>query len=142
MSGLSLWSIRNPVPNVVLSLGLPLACLVRFMGLRTNNMPYIDLPVVKVTVSQPGAAANELEMQVTGIIEDALAGISNVDQITSTLNEGSSTTSVQFLISSNIDRATNDMRNAVSSIQAELPPMAQQPSCNASKRPGHSQHAA
>ena len=57
MSGISSWSIRNPVPTIVLFLALALAGAVGFSGLRTNNMPDIDLPSVTVTVSQPGARA-------------------------------------------------------------------------------------
>ncbi|MCW6513078.1 efflux RND transporter permease subunit [Lichenifustis flavocetrariae] len=126
-NGLSSWSIRHPISTIVLFLGLTLAGLLGFSGLRTNNLPDIDLPSVTVTVSQPGAAPSELETQATRIVEDALAGISNIDHISSTVSEGTSVTTVQFLISANIDRATNDVRNAVSSVQSKLPAAAEQP---------------
>jgi len=127
MNGISSWSIRNPVPTTVLFVALTLAGLLGFAGLRTNDFPDIDLPAVTVTVGQPGAAPSELETQVTRIVEDAVAGVNDVDHITSTVDEGTSTTMVQFLISTNVDRATNDVRNAISSVQAKLPSAAEQP---------------
>ncbi|SEP70248.1 hydrophobic/amphiphilic exporter-1, HAE1 family [Faunimonas pinastri] len=127
MNGISSWSIRHPVPTIVLFLVLTIAGAVSFLRLRTNSMPDIDLPVVVVTVTQPGAAPSELETQVTRIVEDALAGLGNVDHISSTVSDGASTTSIQFTLGTNIDRATNDVRNAVSSVESSLPAAANQP---------------
>lgn len=127
MSGISSWSIRQPVPTLVLFLGLTLVGALGFAGLRTNNMPDIDIPSLTVTVNQPGSAPSEMETQITRIVEDALAGIGNVEHISSTVTEGTSTTTVQFAIDANVDRASNDVRNAVSSVQYRLPAVAQQP---------------
>lgn len=58
---ISAWSIRNPVPALVLFAMLTIAGIVSFSRMQVNNNPDIDFPVVIVTVSQPGAAPSELE---------------------------------------------------------------------------------
>jgi hydrophobe/amphiphile efflux-1 (HAE1) family protein len=119
---MSSWAIRHPVPTIVLFLCLALFGSLSFEKLRINSNPDIDIPTVTVTVARQGAAPSEMEAQVTRLVEDAVAGLSNIDHINSTVDEGSSTTNVQFLLGTDIDRATEDVRNAVSSIRAELPP--------------------
>ncbi|HEY9639356.1 MAG TPA: efflux RND transporter permease subunit [Coleofasciculaceae cyanobacterium] len=118
---ISAWSIRNPVPTLVLFLVLTLAGLVSFPMLGIDQSPNIDIPAVIVTVAQPGADPTELEAQVTKKVEDAVAGLGNIDQITSTVTDGSSTTVVNFVLGTNSDRATNDVRNAISQIRQNLP---------------------
>ncbi|MFA5899669.1 MAG: efflux RND transporter permease subunit [Hyphomicrobium sp.] len=121
MNQISGWAIRNPVPTIVLFLFLSLAGAVSFTKLRINNMPDTDIPTVTVAVTRTGAAPTEMETQVTRLVEDAVAGLGNVDHIRSTINEGSSSTNVEFTLGTDIDRATDDVRNAVQSIRANLP---------------------
>ncbi|MCF4165476.1 efflux RND transporter permease subunit [Zavarzinia compransoris] len=127
MNGLSSWSIRNPVPVVVLFLVLTVAGIAGFMSLRINNTPDVDIPVVTVTVAQSGAAPSELETQVTRHVEDAVAGLGSVKHITSTMSDGISVTNIQFQLGVDLDRVTNDVRNAVSGIRADLPGDAEDP---------------
>ncbi|GLS39901.1 acriflavine resistance protein B [Mesorhizobium tianshanense] len=124
MNAISSWSIRNPVPTIVLFLSLTIAGLYGFMQLRTNNMPDIDLPTVTVTVTQTGAAPSEMEVQVAQVIENAVASL---DDVSTALNEGSSVTSVEFTLDTDPETATNDVRNAVSSVQSSLPAAATTP---------------
>lgn len=91
------------------------------MGLGIDRTPNIDIPAVIVTVNQPGAGPEELETAVTKKVEDAVAAIGNIDQITSTVSEGTSTTTVSFILGTNTDRATNDVRNAIAQIRQDLP---------------------
>ena len=121
MNQISAWAIRNPVPTIVLFLFLSLAGAVSFTKLRINNMPDTDIPTVTVTVTRTGAAPTEMETQVTRLVEDSVAGLGNVEHIRSTVNEGSSSTNVEFALGTDIDRATDDVRNAVQSIRANLP---------------------
>ncbi|WP_245290871.1 efflux RND transporter permease subunit [Methyloligella halotolerans] len=118
---MSAWAIRRPIPTIVLFLCLALFGALSFERLRINNSPDIDIPTVTATVTRQGAAPTEMETQVTRLVEDAVAGLSNVDHIRSTVNEGASTTSVEFLMGTDIDRATQDVRNAISSIRSNLP---------------------
>ncbi|RJF80645.1 efflux RND transporter permease subunit [Oleomonas cavernae] len=125
--GLSSWSIRNPVPVIVLFLILTIAGVAGFVSMRINNTPDVDLPIVTVTVTQPGAAPSELETQVTRLVEDSVAGLGAVKHITSSISDGVSITSVEFLLGVNFDRVTNDVRNAVAGIRADLPGDAEDP---------------
>ncbi|MBB6124510.1 efflux RND transporter permease subunit [Sphingobium subterraneum] len=118
---ISSWSIRNPISPLVLFAALLLAGIVSFYRMDVNNNPDISFPAAQVIVSQPGAAPSELETQVTQRIEAAVRGINGVDEITSSATEGTSTTFVQFQIGTPVDRAVNDVRNAVAQIRSELP---------------------
>ncbi len=120
-TNISAWSIRNPVPIIVLFLVLTLAGLVAFPMLGIDENPNIDVPSVTVKVTQSGADPTELESQVTKKIEDAVAGLGNIDQIISTVNDGVSVTQVDFVLGTDSDRATNDVRNAVSQTRQNLP---------------------
>lgn len=118
---ISSWAIRNPVSPLVLFAALLIAGITSFMRMDVNNNPDVDFPAAQVTVLQPGAAPSELETQVTQRVEAAVRGISGVDEILSTASEGSSMTFVQFKIGTPVDRAVNDVRNAVSQIRSDLP---------------------
>jgi multidrug efflux pump subunit AcrB len=118
---ISSWSIRNPVAPIVLFVALLLAGIVSFIRMDVNDNPDVSFPAAQVVVLQPGAAPTEMETQITQRIEAAVRGISGVDEITSSVSEGNSTTFVQFVIGTPVDRAVNDVRNAVAQIRSDLP---------------------
>ena len=118
---ISSWCIRNPVAPIVLFIGLTLAGIVAFSRMTITQNPDIDFPVVVVGVSQPGAAPAEMEKQVTQQVEAAVRGVNGVDEIDSSVSEGYSSTIVQLQIGTPIDRAVNDVRNAVSQVRGNLP---------------------
>ena len=118
---ISAWSIRNPVPAIVLFIALTLAGVVSFVRMNINDSPEITFPAVAVIVAQPGAAPTELETQVTQRVEAAVRNLEGVEEIDSTIEEGSSQTVVQFTIQTPVDRATTDVRDAVAQIRAQLP---------------------
>jgi multidrug efflux pump subunit AcrB len=118
---ISSWCIRNPVAPIVLFVGLMLAGVIAFARMQVNNAPDIDFPAAIVSVSQPGAAPNEMETQITQRVESAVRGVTGVDEISSTVVEGNSTTFVQFQLGTPTDRAVNDVRNVISQIRSNLP---------------------
>ncbi len=118
---LSAWSIKKPVPTLVMFLVLTVVGLMSFFQLGIDNLPNIDIPIVSVTVTQSGAGPTELETQVTKKIEDAVAGLGDIDQLTSTVTDGVSTTTIAFELEVDSDRATNDVRNAIDQIRQDLP---------------------
>jgi multidrug efflux pump subunit AcrB len=118
---ISSWCIRNPVFPIVLFVGLTLAGLISFYRMQVNNAPDIDFPAAIVSVSQPGAAPNELETQVTQRVESAVRGVNGVEEINSNVSEGNSFTFVTFTVGTPTDRAVNDVRNAVAQIRGNLP---------------------
>jgi multidrug efflux pump subunit AcrB len=118
---ISAWCIRNPVPPVVMFVLLLLAGIVSFNRMDVNDQPDIEFPAVQVVVVQPGAAPTELETQVTQRVEAAIRGVSGVDEMSSYVSEGNSRTFVQFAIGTPIDRAYNDVNQAVQQIRSDLP---------------------
>lgn len=118
---ISAWSIRNPVPPLVLFLALTIAGIVSFMRMDVNQDPDIEFPIAIVVISQPGAAPTELETQVTQRVEAALRSLQGIDQLESNVTEGQSTTIVQLDIGTPIDRAVTDVREAVNQIRSQLP---------------------
>jgi len=118
---LSSWSIKRPVPTIVLFLVLGIVGIISFFRLGINDLPNVDIPTVQVTITRPGAAPSELETQVTREVENAVAGLDNVDQIRSTITQGTSTTTISFVLGTDTNRATNDVRNAISQIRQDLP---------------------
>jgi multidrug efflux pump subunit AcrB len=118
---ISAWCIRNPVPPIVLFVGLFLIGLISFARMEVTDNPDIDFPAANVTIVQPGAAPEEMENQITQRVESALRGVEGVDEINSTVNEGRSNTFVQFAIGTPTDRAVNDVREAIAQIRSSLP---------------------
>jgi multidrug efflux pump subunit AcrB len=118
---ISAWSIRNPVPSLVLFTFLTLAGIISFLRMDVQNDPDIDFPVVLIQIAQPGAAPTELETQVTQRVEAAVRGVSGIDEINSNVQEGVSVTFVQLAIGTPIDRAVNDIRDAIVQIRSNLP---------------------
>ncbi|NEO96303.1 MAG: efflux RND transporter permease subunit, partial [Moorea sp. SIO3G5] len=117
----SSWSIKNPVATLVMFLVLGIVGLFSFKQLGIDQLPNIDLPAVMVTVTQPGAGPGELEFQVTKKVEDAVASLGDIDQISSTVTDGSSRTVINFVLGTDSNQATNDVRNAVAQIRQSLP---------------------
>jgi multidrug efflux pump subunit AcrB len=118
---ISAWAIRNPVPPIVLFVALTLAGLISFMRMDVNQMPDVAFPGVTISVNQPGAAPTEMETQITQRVEAAVRAISGVEDISSKVDEGESFTIVQFTIGTPVDRAVNDVRNALAQIRSQLP---------------------
>lgn len=123
----SAWAIRKPIPSLVLFAMLMAAGWMSFSSLPITNMPAIDVPVVSVTIDQAGAAPGELEAQGTKRVEAAVAGLSNVKHITSSIGDGVSTTTIEFQLETSVDRAMNDVRDAISNITGDLPQSADVP---------------
>jgi hydrophobe/amphiphile efflux-1 (HAE1) family protein len=120
-------AIRRPIPSIVLFMVLSAIGIAAFATLPVTQMPNIDMPVVSVSVRQAGASPDELEAQVTRRVEAAIAGITDVKHIQSTVSDSSSSTLVEFELGTPIDRAMSDVRDAVSNIRGDLPQTIEDP---------------
>ena len=118
---ISAWSIRNPIVPIVLFIGLTIAGLVAFMRMDVQNNPDIEFPVVIAQISQPGAAPSEIENQITQLVESSVRTLPGVRTISSTANEGSSSTVVEFEIGTDVNQSVNEVKNAIDQIRGELP---------------------
>ncbi len=117
----SAWSIRNPIPAILLFFVLLVVGITSFNKLPIEQFPNIDVPIIAVTVAQSGSTPSELETQVTKIVEDAVAGISGVKHISSTLSDGSSVTATEFRLEVPTQKALQDVKDAVARIRGNLP---------------------
>lgn len=127
---LSAWSIKSPIPTLVGFGILTLVGISSFLNLGIDNNPNIDIPAIMVQINQTGAGPNELEFQVAKKVEDAVAGLDNIDQISSTIKEGSSRTIIEFELGTDANQATNDVRNAIAKIRPDLPADINEPVVN------------
>jgi multidrug efflux pump subunit AcrB len=121
------WSIRNPVPVIVLFIALTVAGLVSFPKLGVLDRPDIEFPAVVVTVTYPGVAPTQMESEITRKVEDAVATIAGIEQMTSTVDEGTSTTSIEFRFGTDLSAALDDVRDAMTRIRSDLPLDANEP---------------
>lgn len=118
---ISTWSIRHPIQPIALFLVLVVAGLFSFRQLPVTQMPNIDLPIVTVAISQPGAAPTELITQVIQPVEDSIASVNGVRHISSTATDSTAEIMVEFELEVDSDRAVNDVKDAVARVRADLP---------------------
>ena len=118
---ISAWAIRNPVPVAVLFIALVLAGLIAYQGLPIKQFPNVQFPLVTVTVTQNGATAGEMETQVTRPVEDALAGVTNVKNMYSTVSQGVSVTSIEFELGQDLQKKKDDVRSRIDQARSILP---------------------
>jgi len=117
----SSWSIRNPIPAILLFILLTIAGLMSFKAMKIQNFPDIDLPTVIVTASLPGAAPAQLETDVARKIENSVASLQGVKHIYTKVQDGTVTVTVEFRLEKVTQDAVDDVRDAVTRIRADLP---------------------
>ncbi len=118
---ISSWSVHTPVPTLVMFLILAIVGVLSFTQLGIDETPNIDVPIVSVTVTQPGAGPTELETEVTKKVEDAIASLGLIDEIRSTVTDGQSRTVISFELEADSNEVTNEVRNAIAQIRSSLP---------------------
>ncbi|MEO5370020.1 MAG: efflux RND transporter permease subunit [Magnetococcus sp. DMHC-1] len=117
----SSWSIRDPVPAILLFMLLTFLGIGAFRGLGIQNFPDIEVPVIMVAATLDGAAPAQLETDVARKIEDAVATLGGVEHVYTTLTDGVVSVGVEFVIDKNPEIALNEVRNAVDSVRPDLP---------------------
>ena len=117
----SAWSIRNPIPSVLLFIMLTLGGLMGFKAMKIQNFPDIDLPTVTVTASLPGASPAQLETEVARKIENSLASVQGLKHLYTKVQDGSATITAEFRLEKSTQQAVDDVRDAVSRVRSDLP---------------------
>ncbi|MGO7908119.1 efflux RND transporter permease subunit [Rhizobium leguminosarum] len=123
----SAWSIRNPVPAILLFVMLAVGGLWAFKQLAVQNFPDMDLPTITVTATLDGAAPTQLETEVARTIEDSFAALSYLDHITTTITDGTVSIKVSFKLEKDSEAALNEVRNAVDGVKGDLPAQMETP---------------
>ena len=117
----SSWSIRNPIPALLFFVLLTAAGIVGFRAMKIQNFPDIDLPMVVVTASLPGASPAQLETEVARKLENAMATLQGVKHIYTKIQDGTATITVEFRLEKATQDAVDDVRDAVSRVRSDLP---------------------
>ena len=117
----SAWSIRNPIPAILLFLLLTLAGLMGFRAMTVQNFPDIDLPSVTVSAALPGAAPAQLETEVARKMENALAALKGLKHLYTTVQDGAVTITAEFRLEKPTQEAVDDVRGAIARIRSDLP---------------------
>ncbi|MBB6581447.1 efflux RND transporter permease subunit [Ralstonia solanacearum] len=125
------WSIRNPVPAILLFILLTLAGMYGFRQLPIANLPDLDLPSVTIALTQPGAAPAQLETEVARKVENSLATLSGVKHMRTSITDGQVNITLEFILEKKLSDALIETKDAVDRIRSDLPTDLQQPSISA-----------
>ncbi|HET7553661.1 MAG TPA: efflux RND transporter permease subunit [Gemmatimonadaceae bacterium] len=121
MSGLSGLAIRRPVFASMVMLGLIVLGIFGYRQLAIDQFPDVDIPVITVQTTYPGASAETIEREVTRRMEEAFNPVQGVDKITSVSLEGVSQVIVEFDLDRDVDAAAADIRAKIETIRRDLP---------------------
>lgn len=113
--------VKRPVFALMLVMALVVAGIVAFPTLGIDRYPKTDLPTVFVRTAYPGAASEEVESEVSKVLEDAVATVAGIEELRSISQDGSSLVLVTFALTRDIDAAVQDVRDAVSAAVRQLP---------------------
>jgi HAE1 family hydrophobic/amphiphilic exporter-1 len=119
--------VRRPVFAVMLTAALVVAGLVSYPQLGIARFPRLDLPTVTVEVAYPGAAPDEVETEVTRILEDAVATVAGIEELRSVSQDGRGVVLITFGLGRPLDAAVQDVRDAIATVARWLPPTAEPP---------------
>ena len=117
----SSWSIKNPIPAVMLFVLLGFGGMLSFKAMKVQNFPDIDLPTVSVSASLPGAAPAQLETEVARKLENSIASIQGLKHIMTKVQDGSVSITAEFRLEKPVQEAVDDVRSAVARVRSDLP---------------------
>jgi multidrug efflux pump subunit AcrB len=117
----SAWSIRNPIPAVLGFVMLTFLGVMAFNTMKIQMFPDIDLPMITVIATLPGASPDHMEAEVARKMENALASLQGLKHLYTQVKEGSVIISAEFRLERDSNAALEDVRSAVSRIRGELP---------------------
>jgi hydrophobic/amphiphilic exporter-1 (mainly G- bacteria), HAE1 family len=120
-------SVARPVTTMMVFLIVITLGSVGFRHIPIDLMPPIEYPQLSVVVNYSNVGPEEIELLVTEQVENALAGVANVEQVRSNSAEGRSWVSLSFSQGTNLDEASNDVRAALDRIRRSLPEDADPP---------------
>ncbi|WP_332698386.1 efflux RND transporter permease subunit, partial [Devosia sp.] len=113
--------VRRPVMAVVINALIAMAGLAALLGVEVRELPSVEQPVLSISTSFPGAAAETVDREVTAVVEGAVARVQGVTSISASSSVGSSRVTLEFSDGTNLDTATSDVRDALSRVNRNLP---------------------
>ncbi|MBI4628693.1 MAG: efflux RND transporter permease subunit, partial [Candidatus Rokubacteria bacterium] len=119
--------IRRPVFAAMLVLSLVVVGAVSWLRLGVDRFPVVDLPTVIIRTQLPGASAEEVEVQVSQRIEEAVNTVAGIEELRSIAAAGSSIVIITFRLDQEIEAAAQDVRDRVATVLRDLPRDAEPP---------------
>jgi hydrophobic/amphiphilic exporter-1 (mainly G- bacteria), HAE1 family len=119
--GVSELFIRRPITTTLIMIGIVLFGLIGYHALPVSDLPAVDYPTISVNASLPGANPETMASSVATPLERQFSGIAGIDSINSTNSQGSTSITLQFNLSRNIDAAAQDVQTAISASLSQLP---------------------
>src|SRR6267142_4679863 len=120
--GISELFIHRPITTTLVMVGILLFGLIGYHSLPVSDLPTVDYPTINVSASLPGANPDTMASSIATPLERQFSGIAGIDSINSTNSQGSTSITLQFDLSRNIDAAAQDVQTAISAALQQLPP--------------------
>ncbi|MDX6529576.1 MAG: hypothetical protein QOH41_1866 [Blastocatellia bacterium] len=113
--------IHRPITTTLVMVGIVLFGFIGYEALPVSDLPTVDYPTINVSASLPGANPETMAASVATPLERQFSGIAGIDSINSTNSQGSTSITLQFNLSRNIDAAAQDVQTAISATLPQLP---------------------
>lgn len=126
----SSWSIKNPIPAVMLFVMLTFAGMLAFNSMKVQQFPDLELPNITISASLPGAAPAQLETEVARKLENAIASIQGLKNIYTKVQDGGVSITAEFRLEKPTQEALDEVRSAVQGVRSELPSDVRDPVIN------------
>src|SRR5215831_2066368 len=120
--GISELFIQRPITTTLVMVGIVLFGMIGYAALPVSDLPTVDYPTINVNASLPGANPETMAASVATPLERQFSGIAGIDSINSSNSQGSTSITLQFNLSRNIDAAAQDVQQAISAALPQLPP--------------------
>ena len=114
--------IRRPVATTLLVLSILIFGIMGYRLLPVSDLPTVDFPTIQVNASLPGASPETMAASVATPLEKQFSTIAGVTSISSTNSQGSTSITLQFDLSRDIDAAAQDVQSMIARAQRQLPP--------------------
>ena len=121
------FAIKRPIVTVVSMVALVVFGVFSMAQLQTDEFPDVAEPIINVASPYPGAAPDVVEREVLDRVEEAISGISGVDRINGSAQDGFANITVAFVFEKDIQQASQDIRDKISSVRDQLPPEIKEP---------------
>src|SRR2546421_8531999 len=120
--GVSELFIHRPITTTLVMIGIVLFGFIGYHALPVSDLPTVDYPTINVNASLPGANPETMASSIATPLERQFSGIAGIDSINSTNSQGSTSITLQFNLSRDIDAAAQDVQQAISAALPQLPP--------------------
>ena len=124
---LSNFSVKKPIVTIVILIMLMAVGLMALKKLKVNQIPDVDMPLLVIDISYPGASPDTVEREVLNRVEKSLQSVNGVKDLRGTANEGNANILVFFEFKKNMVEATDEVRNAIGKVRYKLPTEIREP---------------